>query len=68
MGLPVVAVIEEIDRNEISLAQRPLLHICSASAVAPYEWPGRIDDGKIFILPVEETLRIRTGERGPDAV
>ena len=29
---------------------------------------GRIGDGKIFILPVEETLRIRTGERGPDAV
>ncbi len=29
---------------------------------------GRIGDGKIFVLPVEETLRIRTGERGPDAV
>ena len=29
---------------------------------------GRIGDGKIFILPVEEAVRIRTGERGPDAV
>ncbi len=29
---------------------------------------GRIGDGKIFVLPVEETIRIRTGERGPDAV
>ena len=29
---------------------------------------GRIGDGKIFVIPVEETLRIRTGERGPDAV
>ena len=29
---------------------------------------GRIGDGKIFILPVEDAVRIRTGERGPDAV
>jgi nitrogen regulatory protein P-II 1 len=29
---------------------------------------GRIGDGKIFVLPVEETIRIRTGERGSDAV
>ena len=29
---------------------------------------GRIGDGKIFVLPVEEVIRIRTGERGPDAV
>ena len=29
---------------------------------------GRIGDGKIFIIPVEEAIRVRTGERGPDAV
>ena len=29
---------------------------------------GRIGDGKIFVLPVEEAIRIRTGERGKDAV
>ncbi len=29
---------------------------------------GRIGDGKIFVLPVEEAIRIRTGEKGPDAV
>jgi nitrogen regulatory protein P-II 1 len=29
---------------------------------------GRIGDGKIFVLPVDEAVRIRTGERGPDAV
>ena len=29
---------------------------------------GRIGDGKIFVLPIEEAVRIRTGERGPDAV
>ncbi len=25
-------------------------------------------DGKIFVLPLEECVRIRTGERGPDAI
>ena len=29
---------------------------------------GEIGDGKIFIIPVEETLRIRTGERGDKAL
>jgi nitrogen regulatory protein P-II 1 len=29
---------------------------------------GRIGDGKIFILPLEDCLRIRTGERGPEAI
>ncbi len=29
---------------------------------------GRIGDGKIFILPLEEAIRIRTGEKGEDAV
>ena len=29
---------------------------------------GRIGDGKIFVTPVEEVVRIRTGERGEDAL
>ena len=29
---------------------------------------GRIGDGKIFISSVEEVVRIRTGERGSDAI
>ena len=29
---------------------------------------GRIGDGKIFVIPVETALRIRTGERGDDAI
>ena len=28
---------------------------------------GRIGDGKIFVLPVEQAVRIRTGEKGHDA-
>jgi nitrogen regulatory protein P-II 1 len=29
---------------------------------------GRIGDGKIFVLPLEECIRIRTGERGGEAI
>ncbi len=29
---------------------------------------GRIGDGKVFVSTIEDAVRIRTGERGPDAV
>jgi nitrogen regulatory protein PII len=29
---------------------------------------GKIGDGKIFVYPVEEVVRIRTGEKGADAI
>lgn len=36
--------------------------ICDTAAT------GEVGDGKIFISPVEEVIRIRTGERGVDAI
>jgi nitrogen regulatory protein P-II 1 len=36
--------------------------ICNAART------GHIGDGKIFVLPMEEIVRIRTGERGKDAI
>ncbi|GAC1314936.1 MAG: P-II family nitrogen regulator [Acidimicrobiales bacterium] len=29
---------------------------------------GKIGDGKVWTVPVEDVIRIRTGERGPDAL
>jgi len=29
---------------------------------------GKIGDGKIFVLPVEEVIRVRTGEKGEEAI
>lgn len=29
---------------------------------------GEIGDGKIFVLPLEDCIRIRTGERGGEAI
>lgn len=29
---------------------------------------GKIGDGKIFVLPVEQVIRVRTGEKGEEAI
>ena len=47
---------------EDSLAERVIEAIANAART------GRIGDGKIFVSTVEEALRIRTGERGTDAI
>jgi len=38
------------------------------TAISQSAHTGRIGDGKIFVLPVEEAVRIRTGERGDTAL
>jgi nitrogen regulatory protein P-II 1 len=40
----------------------------SIEAIQKAARTGRIGDGKIFVLNVEEVIRIRTGETGPDAI
>ena len=40
----------------------------SVEAIVEAANTGRIGDGKIFVLPLTESVRIRTGERGPEAV
>ena len=40
----------------------------SVDAIQKAARTGRIGDGKIFVLNVEEAIRIRTGETGADAV
>lgn len=38
------------------------------SVIAEKANSGKIGDGKIFVLPLEQAIRIRTGERGKDAI
>ena len=38
------------------------------SAIETAAQTGEIGDGKIIVVPVEQVLRIRTGERGADAI
>ena len=47
---------------EDGLAERVVEAIAAAART------GRIGDGKIFVTDVEEAVRIRTGERGSDAI
>ena len=54
LKLEIVVAEEDLDQA-LEAVQR------SASA-------GKIGDGKIFVLPIDETIRIRTGEKGPAAV
>jgi len=44
------------------LVDKTVQAICQAANT------GRLGDGKIFVISMEEVIRIRTGERGPDAV
>lgn len=39
-----------------------------AEAICDAAYTGEAGDGKVFVLDVAEAYRIRTGERGPDAV
>ncbi len=47
---------------EDALVERAIESIQSAAET------GRIGDGKIFVIPIEEVVRIRTGEKGADAI
>ena len=38
------------------------------SAIEKSAHTGKPDDGKIFVAPIEEVVRIRTGQRGPEAI
>jgi nitrogen regulatory protein P-II 1 len=38
------------------------------NAVTEAAKTGRIGDGKIFVIPVEDTIRIRTGQTGEEAI
>ncbi len=40
----------------------------AVEAIKEKAWTGQIGDGKIFIFPVEEVIRIRTGETGEEAI
>ena len=39
-----------------------------ANTIVDVAGTGKIGDGKVWILPVEEIIRVRTGERGTDAL
>jgi len=53
-------------RLEIAVASEQIERVMEAIAAAAKT--GQIGDGKIFVMPMEQATRIRTGETGVDAL
>jgi nitrogen regulatory protein P-II 1 len=60
--------VEFLPKVKVEVVVADLLVPLVVEAIARAARTDRIGDGKIFVLPVEETLRIRTGERGETAL
>ena len=61
-------VVDFLTKIKIEIAIGDDLVDKAVNAIVEAANTGRIGDGKIFVLPVEEAVRIRTGERGHSAV
>ncbi len=61
-------VVDFLPKIKIEIAVSDEMSDKAVQAIVEAANTGRIGDGKIFVLPVEEAIRIRTGERGGDAV
>jgi nitrogen regulatory protein P-II 1 len=61
-------VVDFLPKVKIEIVLEDGLVERAVEAIVEAARTGRIGDGKIFITSVEEAIRIRTGERGGDAV
>ncbi|MCA9581419.1 MAG: P-II family nitrogen regulator [Myxococcales bacterium] len=61
-------VVDFVPKVKIEVVVPDALAMQVIDAVEKAAKTGRIGDGKIFVSPVEEAVRIRTGERGEDAI
>ena len=57
-----------IDRILISIVVREINVEKTVSAIQKSAYTGEIGDGRIFIIPIEDAIRIRTGDRGDTAL
>ncbi|KAF0180562.1 MAG: nitrogen regulatory protein P-II 1 [Nitrospirae bacterium] len=61
-------VVDFIPKIKIEIVTSDTLAPTVVSVIEKAAKTGKIGDGKIFVCPVEEVIRIRTGERGESAV
>ena len=61
-------VVDFLPKVKIELVLDDNLVDRAVDAIQDAARTGRIGDGKIFVTPIEDVIRIRTGERGPDAI
>jgi nitrogen regulatory protein P-II 1 len=61
-------VVDFVPKVKIEVVVPDALVVAVLEAIEKAAKTGRIGDGKVFVTPVEDALRIRTGERGEDAI
>ncbi len=61
-------VVDFLPKIKVEIAVSDEMADKAVDAIIQAANTGRIGDGKIFVLPIEEAIRIRTGERGSEAV
>ena len=61
-------VVDFLPKVKIEIVLPDDLVVRAVDAIRKAAQTGRIGDGKIFVSPVEEAIRIRTGETGLDAI
>jgi nitrogen regulatory protein P-II 1 len=61
-------VVDFLPKIKIEIAVKDEMVDKVIDAIVKAANTGRIGDGKIFVMPMEEVIRIRTGERGSEAV
>lgn len=61
-------VVDFLPKVKIELVVDDDMADAAIEAILQAAHTGRIGDGKIFITPVEEAIRVRTGERGTEAI
>ncbi|MEQ8657987.1 MAG: P-II family nitrogen regulator [Hyphomicrobiales bacterium] len=61
-------VVDFLPKVKVEVVLQDELLEGAVNAIREAAQTGRIGDGKIFVSPVEDVVRIRTGETGADAV
>jgi len=61
-------VVDFLPKVKLELALDDSMVEQAVEAISKSAQTGKIGDGKIFISPLDEIIRIRTGETGPEAV
>ena len=61
-------VVDFLPKVKIELVVEDEMLERAVEAIQTAAHTGRIGDGKIFIVPVEDAIRVRTGERGKEAI
>jgi nitrogen regulatory protein P-II 2 len=61
-------VVDFLPKVKLEVAVKPELLPAVLEAIEKAAHTGKIGDGKIFVFKMEQAIRIRTGEAGPEAM